>query len=92
MLMLEQLARAAVKAHAENNEVDLDRALNALDGQLDEIAADRIAHEDTITAARSNYAEPSDGDIEIDDEPMLSVADEGVWVSAWVWVPVPSDD
>ena len=25
-------------------------------------------------------------DVEIDDEPVLSVADEGVWVSAWVWV------
>lgn len=26
-------------------------------------------------------------DIEIDDSPAVSVADDGVWVSAWVWVP-----
>lgn len=25
-------------------------------------------------------------DLEIDDTPLLSVADEGVWVSAWVYV------
>lgn len=25
-------------------------------------------------------------DVEIDDQPILSIADEGVWVNAWVWV------
>lgn len=40
-------------------------------------------HDGTIEAARSNYA---DDDCEIDDKPLLSVADEGVWVSAWVYV------
>ena len=28
-------------------------------------------------------------DIEIDDDPVLSVADDGVWVSAWIWIPTP---
>lgn len=32
------------------------------------------------------YAIGSDDDIEIDDEPLLSAADDGTWVSAWVWV------
>ncbi|WP_296320823.1 hypothetical protein [Reyranella sp.] len=36
-----------------------------------------------IAAARAQYA--SD-DIEIDAEPQLSHAEEGVWVQAWVWV------
>lgn len=31
-------------------------------------------------------------DLEIDDEPFVSVADEGVWVSAWVWVPFECAD
>jgi len=59
---------------------------NALQSQ-DEV---RAAHELTIEAARSNYA--SD-DIEIDDLPMVAeTADGGVWVSAWVWVPLEQDD
>lgn len=39
-----------------------------------------------IGFARKDYAEPSDNDLEIDDVPMISPSDEGVWVSAWVWV------
>lgn len=31
-------------------------------------------------------------DVEIDDQPVLSVADGGVWVSAWVWVETPEGD
>ena len=49
-------------------------------------------HEGTIEAARSNYAMGSDDEIEIDDKPLLSVADDGVWVSAWVWVSIPKED
>lgn len=26
-------------------------------------------------------------DVEIDDEPMFSEAENGTWVSAWVWIP-----
>jgi len=40
-----------------------------------------------IARARDDYASGSDRDIEIDDEPLLSPADEGVWVGAWAWVP-----
>lgn len=28
-------------------------------------------------------------DINVDDDAVVSVADEGVWVQAWVWVPNP---
>lgn len=36
-----------------------------------------------IEAARAEYA--SD-DISFDDMPLLSKADDGTWVSAWVWI------
>ncbi len=62
-----------------------------LQGQLDELTTDRLAHELTIEAARNNYTMHSCADIEIDDDPFFSVADEGVWVSAWVWVPIETE-
>ena len=31
-------------------------------------------------------------ELEIDDEPMVSVGDRGVWVNAWVWVPAPAGE
>jgi hypothetical protein len=37
-------------------------------------------------AARTIYADPSDDDIEIDDDPLFSDTDDGVWVSGWLWV------
>lgn len=40
-----------------------------------------------IAFARSKYANPSDDDIEIDDDASFSRATgEGTWVAAWVWV------
>ena len=45
-----------------------------------------------IKKARAVYANPSDSDIEIDDQPLISDTDDGVWVSAWVWVPKPLED
>lgn len=45
-----------------------------------------------IEQARDEYALPSDDDLEIDDEPALSIADNGVWVSAWVWVRTANDE
>lgn len=56
---------------------------------LPEQVAWRAQHEGTIQAARDNYA--SD-DIEIDDTPLLSPGEGGVWVSAWVWVPTADDE
>ena len=37
-----------------------------------------------IARARTLYGTD---DIEMDDNATLSVADDGVWVSAWVWLP-----
>lgn len=83
MNTLEQLIRQ-VCAETENPSP----AMLELQTELAELTDQRLAHEMTIEAARSNYATD---DIEIDDDPLLSIADEGVWVSAWVWVPTESE-
>lgn len=44
---------------------------------------EREAYAPEIKAAR----EQTNDDLEIDDDPVLSIADDGVWVSAWIWVP-----
>lgn len=41
---------------------------------------------EAVAEARKRYAEPSDDDIEIDDEPAYLDAEDGYWVAAWVWV------
>jgi hypothetical protein len=38
-----------------------------------------------IAQARRLYT-TSTADLEIDDEPQVSIAEHGAWVSAWVWV------
>lgn len=79
---------AIARHHWWGNHEQLTKAITELPAQVQA----RQDHEFTIQAARSNYAEPSDNDIEIDDTPLLSVADDGVWVSARVWVPIDSDE
>ena len=39
-----------------------------------------------IKDARDRYAVGSDNDIEIDDNATMSQADNGTWISAWVWI------
>lgn len=39
-----------------------------------------------ISCARRHYVARSDDDLEIDDRPQLSRADNGIWVQSWVWV------
>jgi hypothetical protein len=38
-----------------------------------------------IVQARQQYATLT-SDFEIDDEPQVSIAEDGAWVAAWVWV------
>lgn len=40
-------------------------------------------------AAEAEYA---NDELEIDDDPIYSEGDEGVWVGAWVWVRKADDD
>ncbi|MCY1215950.1 hypothetical protein D9M72_278080 [compost metagenome] len=90
MLALESLARDVVRLR-NADPAGLNAKLDTLDRLLQTMAQERLDHEDTIQAARSNYAAPSDDDLEVDDEPLLSVGEDGVWVGAWVWIPTGDD-
>lgn len=50
---------------------------------------DIIASDEEMAAASEEHA---CDEIEIDDEASVSHADEGYWVSAWVWVATPEAD
>lgn len=51
-----------------------------------------VTHAAVIQRARDEYTTDSNCDIEIDDTPALSIAEEGVWVQAWVWVDTQDSD
>jgi len=43
--------------------------------------------------ARKQYADPSNGDIEVDEDARISRGEDGTFVQAWVWVrPEPEFD
>jgi len=48
---------------------------------------DDQATEEQIIEARRCYCLSSDDNIEVDEEAAVSIADDGVWVAAWVWLP-----
>lgn len=89
MMMLESLARDVITAWESG---DPTHAIDSLDAYLQTVAAERSDHEGTIMAAKSNYEDPSDHDVEIDSDPLLSIGEGGVWVSAWVWVRTEYDE
>lgn len=60
-----------------------------LKADVERLSGESVAHGGAIEAARSEYA---NDDLEIDDQPILSIGDEGIWVNAWVWVPTKSDE
>ncbi len=86
MLNLEQLAKNVVDNWEKG---DLASAVRALDVELKEIRANRKDHEETIETARKSYCTD---DVEIDDDPMVSIGEDGVWVGAWVWVPLEKQE
>ena len=45
-----------------------------------------------IAKARDEYAIGSDNNIEIDEDAAFSQGEDGVWVSAWVWIQQTEDD
>ncbi len=82
MLLIETLARRVTNP---KNLADRLEALVALKELLDDMTAVRETHAAAIQSARDEYAM-------IDEHPLCSVAFDGVWVSAWVWVPTDGDD
>lgn len=87
-MLLELLARNVI---ASWDSGDLARAVREMGEYLEEMDAVRKRHGFTIAAARGDYEDPSDSTIEIDDDPLLSVGEDGVWVSAWVYIPNDTD-
>lgn len=53
-------------------------------GETKAQVADRERFAAEIAKARGKY---TSDEVEIDDNPLVSVTDDGVWVNAWVWVP-----
>lgn len=83
-LMLEHHAARVVNGWETS---DLAPAVRVLSERLTEIKEERAACANEIQQARDTYA---NDELEIDDEPLVSIADDGVWVGAWVWVPKPA--
>lgn len=54
-----------------------------LQARLKEMKRETQTHKRLIEQARDIH---TNDEVEIDDKPILSVADEGVWVNSWVWV------
>lgn len=90
MMLIERLAATVV---ADWNKGDASSAIEALAKHLAEMKQERLNHEGTISCARSNYVESAGEEIAhmIEDEPLLCVKADGVWVGAWVWVPIEVD-
>lgn len=78
MTVLEDLARRVIGSWEGG---DLAQAVRDLDVYLREQDELRAAHEGTIRAAIANFEE---GDCQVDTDPLLSVAEDAVWVQAWV--------
>lgn len=55
-------------------------------------AAVREAFPDLFATDEEESGVETDDDLECDPFPMVSRADEGVWVQTWTWVPRPDDD
>lgn len=62
---------------------ELRRSASELSDSLLELDAEALAQTGAIEVARDTYC---NDDIEIDGNPIVSVGDEGTWVSAWVFV------
>ena len=87
MNSLEFLARQLVDAISEGSP-NAGSALSDLELYLRDQDIARSDHEGTIAAAKANYA---DGDCQVYDQPLLDIADGGIWVEAWVWVSTKED-
>lgn len=83
MHTLEAAARAAVENCTPEN-------LHALRAALDAIASDRVAYREVYDRAEQKL----DDDTGMDgpEQAFFSPSDEGVWVSAWLWVRTPQED
>ena len=87
MNSLEFLARQLVAAISEGGP-NAGSALSDLELYLRDQDIARSDHEGTIAAAKANYAGE---DCQVHNQPLLDIADGGVWVETWVWVSTKED-
>ena len=73
----------AAALRAGSNPAPYLRAMEAAVAMCDELINERDAQCDAVEDARDMF---ESDDISIDDDPIVAVADDGVWVSAWLWV------
>ncbi len=83
MLELERLAQQVVDQWETRH---LAEAVRALAGELEDVRKHRQQCQRYIALARTRHVAPSDGDLEIDDEPLVSDSEDGQWVGAWILV------
>lgn len=87
MLILEQEARELVKKISAMPGVHPSHYAQ-LKATLERMAAERSTYAKEIATAQEDC---NCDDIQVDDDPVLSVADTGVWVGAWVGVPIDDE-
>lgn len=80
MLHLESAARDVVRKWETG---DLAAAVRELSAVLDGLEVDRVDYAEAIDVARRHTGTD---EIEVDDDPLVSVGEDGTWVSAWVFV------
>ena len=83
MLQHEHLARELVQAINEGSSAIV-TLTEQLDVELTEIFKQRAEHADDIETAREMF---NDENVQVDQEPIVVVASDAVWVSAFVRVP-----
>lgn len=86
-LALGIIANEAVLSATKEGAELVEKAKSAVE-QYEKDRQDVEAYAAEIEAARQECND----DLEIDDTPLLSVADEGVWVSAWVYVKTVAEE
>lgn len=79
---LMRLAQQLVKATTTGTAPQVSQAYRALEAFVND--PDKVATEAEVQRAMNKYC--NDG-IDIDTPALVSRGDEGLWISAWVWLP-----
>lgn len=88
----EQRALAAAHALKAEKLIELRRVLHFLT-QADVLTVlGEVGEASQYGAEIAEAREQCDDDLEIDDAPLVSPAENGVWVSAWIWVASPEPE
>jgi len=90
-LSLEAYQRLDQLASAVLNATSIDAIKSTAQQELEwlhEQAAAASTHAEAIAKAMLE----TDDDLVIDEHPIVSEAEEGVWVNSWLWVPADTPD